>query len=86
LAFPFGEWQGHASPVDWAQWFESASYVVTVIGLPFVLIVFINEQRRERTNGDEDEDYCRWIARFAAEGEKVLVVKPAPPTKPLNAS
>jgi hypothetical protein len=30
------------------------SYVVTVIGLPFVLLVFIYEQRKERRNEDEE--------------------------------
>ncbi len=44
--------------VDWAQWFETASYVVTVIGLPFAIIVFIYEQRRERKN-EEEEIYQR---------------------------
>ena len=38
-------------------WFwELASYVVTVIGLPLAIVVFIAEQRRERRN-EEDEVY-----------------------------
>lgn len=44
--------------MNWAQWFETASYVVTVIGLPFAIIVFIWEQRRERQN-EEEEIYQR---------------------------
>ncbi len=32
---------------------ELASYVVTVIGLPFAILVFLHEQRRERDNEDE---------------------------------
>ena len=35
---------------------ETASYVVTVIGLPLAIVVFIAEQRRERRN-EEDEVY-----------------------------
>jgi hypothetical protein len=38
-------------------WFwELASYVVTVIGLPLAILVFISDQRRERRN-EEDEVY-----------------------------
>jgi len=40
---------------DAANW-ELASYVVTVIGLPLAIIVFVLEQRRERRN-EEDEVY-----------------------------
>jgi len=38
--------------------FEFLSYVVTVIGLPLAIIVFIIEQRKERAN-DEEEIYQR---------------------------
>ncbi|MFM9956496.1 MAG: hypothetical protein ACKVZJ_00330 [Phycisphaerales bacterium] len=41
-----------------AQWWEMASNIVTVIGLPFALAVFIWEQRRQRQN-DEEEIYQR---------------------------
>lgn len=34
---------------------EFASFVVTVVGLPFAIIVFIFEQRKERTNEEEEE-------------------------------
>jgi hypothetical protein len=38
-------------------WFwELASYVVTVIGLPLAIVVFLSDQRRERRN-EEDEVY-----------------------------
>lgn len=38
--------------------FEFLSYVVTVIGLPFAIVVFIMEQRKERDN-EEEEIYQR---------------------------
>jgi len=38
--------------------FEFLSYVVTVVGLPFAIIVFILEQRKERDN-EEEEIYQR---------------------------
>jgi hypothetical protein len=36
------------------EWWELASYVVTVIGLPFAILIFIWEQRKERRNEDEE--------------------------------
>jgi hypothetical protein len=40
---------------DVGSW-EVASYVVTVVGLPLAIVIFIFEQRRERRN-EEDEVY-----------------------------
>jgi hypothetical protein len=40
---------------DVSSW-EIASYVVTVIGLPMAIAVFVYEQRKERAN-EEDEGY-----------------------------
>jgi hypothetical protein len=36
------------------EWFEFLSYVVTVVGLPFAILVFIYEKRRERQNEEEE--------------------------------
>lgn len=44
--------------MTWFEWVEAASYVVTVIGLPVAIVVFIYEQRRERQN-EEEEIYQR---------------------------
>lgn len=38
----------------WKDAFEFASYVVTVIGLPFAIAVFFIEQRKERENEEEE--------------------------------
>lgn len=40
--------------MDLRERWELASYIVTVIGLPFALLVFIYEQRKERRNEDEE--------------------------------
>src|SRR3954449_5515145 len=36
------------------EWFELASYVVTIIGLPFAIVIFVLEQRKERQNEEEE--------------------------------
>lgn len=37
------------------EYWELASYIVTVIGLPFAIAIFIYDQRRERDNEEEEE-------------------------------
>lgn len=36
------------------EWCEMFSYIVTIIGLPFAIIVFLLEQRKERQNEEEE--------------------------------
>ena len=36
------------------EWCELLSYVVTIIGLPFAIVVFLTEQRKERQNEEEE--------------------------------
>jgi hypothetical protein len=36
------------------EWFELASYIVTIIGLPFAIAIFVLEQRKERQNEEEE--------------------------------
>lgn len=43
---------------------ELLSYMVTVVGLPFAIVVFIFEQRRERAN-EEEELYQRLSDEYA---------------------
>ena len=40
--------------MDMRETWEMLSYMVTVIGLPFAIIVFIYEQRKERQNEEEE--------------------------------
>jgi hypothetical protein len=42
--------------MSWLEAFEFASYVVTVVGLPVAIGIFLYEQRREREN-EEEEGY-----------------------------
>jgi hypothetical protein len=40
--------------MTWRDGWELASFVVTVIGLPFAIAVFLLQQRQERDNEDEE--------------------------------
>jgi hypothetical protein len=42
--------------MSWLEAFEFGSYVVTVVGLPVAIGIFLYEQRREREN-EEEEGY-----------------------------
>lgn len=56
------------------EWLEALSYIVTVVGLPFAIWVFIREQRKERQNDDEEvylkladdyEDFLKLVLQHA---------------------
>ena len=40
--------------MNWLEWLEALSYVVTIFGFPFAIAVFYMEQRKERQNEDEE--------------------------------
>lgn len=40
--------------MDWRDLFETGSYLVTVVGLPFAVWVFVAQQRKERENEEEE--------------------------------
>lgn len=40
--------------MPWKDYWELASFVVTVIGLPVAIAIFVYEQRKERDNEDEE--------------------------------
>jgi hypothetical protein len=52
---------------NFKDWMELASYLVTVVALPFAIVVFVMEQRRERANEEEEiylkltDDYSRFM-------------------------
>lgn len=59
------EWLTNTESWEWA------SYVVTVVGLPFAIGVFILEQRKERQN--EDEELYQALSDEYAEFSKLLL-------------
>lgn len=44
--------------MTWLEWCELLSYVVTIVGLPLAIGIFIYEQKKERQN-EEEELYQR---------------------------
>lgn len=54
-----------------AEFWEIASYVVTVVGLPFAIVVYALEQRKERQN--EDEELFQRLSDEYAEFSKLLL-------------
>lgn len=53
------------------EFWEIASYVVTVIGLPFAIVVYWLDQRKERQN--EDEELYQRLSDEYAEFSKLLL-------------
>jgi hypothetical protein len=53
------------------EWTELLSYVVTIIGLPMAIIVFVFEQRKER-RGDDEEIYQRLSDEYVSFQKLVL--------------
>jgi len=53
------------NPTSWTvlEWFEFLSCLVTVVGLPFAILVFAFEQRRERQN-EEEEIFQRLVDEY----------------------
>lgn len=44
--------------INMAEWLELLSYIVTIFGFPFAILVFLYEKRKER-QGEEEEIYQR---------------------------
>lgn len=71
------------------EWFEFLSYVVTVIGLPFAIVVFVLEQRKERLNEEEEifarlsDDYQDFL-KLALEHADLKLFRQNANDEPLN--
>ncbi len=50
--------------MSWMTLLEALSYLVTIVGLPFAIIVFVMEQNKERM-GEEEEVYQRLADEYA---------------------
>jgi hypothetical protein len=53
------------------EWTELLSYVVTIIGLPMAILVFVFEQRKER-RGEDEEIYQRLSDEYVSFQKLVL--------------
>lgn len=68
---------------------EALSYVVTIVGLPFAIIVFIKEQRKERQNDDEElylqlsDEYAKFL-RLVLEHADLHLMTQTRPEHPFN--
>jgi len=50
--------------MTWLEWFELFSYVVTIVGLPFAIAVFMHDRGRARLN-EQEEIYQRLADEYA---------------------
>ena len=68
------------------EWLEALSYVVTIIGLPFAIVVFLKEQRKERQNDDEDmylqlsDEYAKFLRLMLDHADLHLITRSQPAT------
>jgi hypothetical protein len=56
------------------EFWELASFVVTVVGLPFAIFIFLYDQRRERDN--EDEEAYQMLSDAYNDFLKVVLANP----------
>jgi hypothetical protein len=72
--------------VNWRDAWELASFVVTVVGLPFAIAVFVMQQRKERDNEDEEayqhlsDAYNEFLKVVLANSDLQLRSSAAPPS------
>jgi hypothetical protein len=72
------------------QWLEALSYLVTIVGLPFAIWVFIKEQRKERLNDDEElylqlsDEYSKFLRLVLSNADLHLMTQ-ADPSQPFDA-
>jgi hypothetical protein len=64
--------------MDWIQILEAGSYLVTVVGLPFAIVVYLIDQRRERANEEEaiflklSDEYSKFMELVLANADLQL--------------
>lgn len=68
------------------DYLEGLSYLVTIVGLPFAIWVFVKEQRKERTNDDEElylklsDEYSNFLRLVLTNADLKLMTKVEPET------
>ena len=66
------------------EWLEALSYVVTIIGLPFAIVVFVQERRKERQNDDEElylqlsDEYAKFLRLVLDHADLHLITRSQP--------
>lgn len=71
------------------EWLEALSYIVTIVALPFGIWVFLQEQKKERTNDDEElylqlsDEYSKFL-RLVLENADLRLMTQAEPSAPFN--
>lgn len=72
------------------EWLEFLSYLVTVVGLPFAIAVFIWEQRRQRQNEEEEifqrltDEYTSFL-KLVLDNSDLQMLRRGAPDRELNA-
>ncbi len=75
--------------MSWFEWAEALSYVVTIVGLPMAIVVFMYEQRRNRQSEEEEiyqrlsDEYTEFLKLVLANPDLQLLRK-RPHTEPLS--
>lgn len=66
---------GSISPMfgigSFLEWMELASYVATVIGIPFAMVIFIHQERKERRI-EQQEIYDKLMAHYTEIQDKLF--------------
>jgi hypothetical protein len=66
------------------EWLEALSYVVTIVGLPFAIAVFLHERRKERQNDDEElylqlsDEYAKFLRLMLDHADLHLLTRSEP--------
>jgi hypothetical protein len=72
------------------EWLEALSYLVTIVGLPFAIVVFLLEQRKERQNENEEvyqrlsDEYADFLKLVLDNADLQLLAGQAPKTEPTD--